>query len=305
MRDYLRQTQEVIGNREAVQSSATKQLEMKMRNSIVLVCLVPGFALAQSPPQGEWEAPFDFGPSSTDRIVAIDLIHVFDSVEGKFLALTSEWPSGTPTCWAGFSRLWTPPPMGSPSGDPGTFEDVEFCGHRLFCGGHSALANGQVLHVGGNSSTNPLYDAEMFHPEIPPSAAAWNYICQAMTYNRWYPTCTTLPDGRILVSDGTVNGVQVERIEVYHPDDPTTQPCDDYWDELPSSADRVWERTYPYIFVLPRQYRGRESPGVGHPGYHNVDMGTHHRKAYPYGRSAQPEFGGDVRAWEDRGFGRE
>ncbi|WP_300006996.1 hypothetical protein [Pseudonocardia sp.] len=45
-----------------------------------------------------------------------------------------------------------------------------------------------------------------------------------MTFGRWYPAATTLPDGRVVVHGGVVKlikitqGSQVRRIEVYDPE---------------------------------------------------------------------------------------
>ena len=65
-----------------------------------------------------------------------------------------------------------------------------------------------------------------------------------MAYPRWYPTATTLPDGRVLVTSGTTNCPTciVDIPEVY---DPATNT----WTELTNA--RLAVPVYPFMFVLP------------------------------------------------------
>jgi hypothetical protein len=71
----------------------------------------------------------------------------------------------------------------------------------LFCSGHTILADGDVLFVGGH---------------IPPEenqGAVWNYTFRPSTgtwtrrqdsrKGRWYPSATLLPDGRCVITGGT------------------------------------------------------------------------------------------------------
>jgi hypothetical protein len=124
---------------------------MKKRASLVLCCLVPALAHAQSPPQGAWEDAFNFGDATHDNVPAVSLIHVFDGYAGKIFAQTQVIPAGT--CYSGHARLWVPPPMGSSAGDPGTFEAVPFCDTYVFCGGHCAMADGRILFTGGGPTS--------------------------------------------------------------------------------------------------------------------------------------------------------
>ena len=67
----------------------------------------------------------------------------------------------------------------------------------LFCSGHAVLADGRVLVVGGyGQSSNPIgiANAEIFDP----SNNTWTMV-PSQAYRRWYPTATTLSDGRVLV----------------------------------------------------------------------------------------------------------
>jgi len=154
--------------------------------SIAFLALIPAAAFAQ---QGAWEVPFDFGPSPSERTRAINLVHVWDGQTMKVLAMSYDSPD---------SRLWTPPPAGSPAGFSGIFEEANVASY-LFCGGHSAMADGRILHAGGVYVDN----VDIFDPwrDI---GDQWNKPLDPldMTYKRWYPTLTTLADGRVLSCAG-------------------------------------------------------------------------------------------------------
>jgi hypothetical protein len=112
---------------------------------------------------------------------------------------------------------------------------------NLFCSGFASLADGRIMVVGGyggSSSTIGIANAEIFDP----SNNSWTSVPN-MSYRRWYPTATTLPDGRILVTAGwqTTNHTNAGVPEIY---DPSTN----LWTKL-TSANNPFE-TYPFIFVL-------------------------------------------------------
>ena len=87
----------------------------------------------------------------------------------------------------------------------------------LFCSGHAFLADGRVLVVGGfNGGGNKIgiANAEIFDP----AANTWTAVPN-MNFPRWYPTATTLSDGRIIVMAGwnTGNHDNVGIPEIYDP----------------------------------------------------------------------------------------
>jgi Domain of unknown function (DUF1929)/Bacterial Ig domain/Glyoxal oxidase N-terminus/Kelch motif len=111
----------------------------------------------------------------------------------------------------------------------------------LFCSGNALLADGRVLVVGGYSgSSNPIgiANAEIFDP----SNNTWTVVPN-MTYRRWYPTATTLSDGRVLVTAGwqTSNHSNAGIPEIYN-------PSTNSWTQL-NSANNPFE-TYPFIYQL-------------------------------------------------------
>jgi len=111
----------------------------------------------------------------------------------------------------------------------------------FFCSGFASLADGRILVVGGyggNGNTIGIANAEIFDP----SNNSWTTV-PSMSYRRWYPTATTLSDGRILVTAGwqTTNHTNAGIPEIY---DPSTNQ----WTKL-TNANNPFE-TYPFMFVL-------------------------------------------------------
>jgi|HubBroStandDraft_4_1064222.scaffolds.fasta_scaffold00167_6 hypothetical protein len=113
---------------------------------------------------------------------------------------------------------------------------------NLFCSGHASLGDGRVLMVGGyggDSSHIGVANAEIFDPgnntftPVPP-----------MTYRRWYPTATTLGDGRVLVTAGwqTTAHSNAGIPEIYDPNANS-------WTKL-TGANNPFE-TYPFMYLLP------------------------------------------------------
>jgi hypothetical protein len=111
----------------------------------------------------------------------------------------------------------------------------------LFCSGQTMLSDGRILVVGGfggGGSQIGIPNAEIFDP----SNNTWT-ILPKMAYSRWYPTATTLSDGRVIVMGGwqTTNHTNAGIPEMY-------DPIANTWTKL-TSANNPFE-TYPFIFQL-------------------------------------------------------
>jgi hypothetical protein len=112
--------------------------------------------------------------------------------------------------------------------------------YNLFCAGHSQLADGRILVVGGYDPPNlGAANANIFDPVTQTWSALPN-----MSYRRWYPTSTTLPDGRALVTSGgqTCLTCLADVPEIF---DPATNT----FSTLPTA--RLAVPYYPFIYVLP------------------------------------------------------
>src|SRR5262249_34203554 len=106
-------------------------------------------------------------------------------------------------------RVWDP--------TTGTFTSVPSADNdNVFCSGHSTLRDGRVLVAGGNdqnASHLGIADANIFNPATQSWAAG-----SLMATTRWYPTNTTLPDGRVLVTSGEIGCDTVPPDGTFHPE---------------------------------------------------------------------------------------
>jgi len=195
---------------------------------VVLATLCSGVlpATAQTPAQvGQWEGPISWPWVS---------IHMILLPSGKILFF--DFPDNV---FAGeTATVWNP--------TDGSFTAVPNRDTDLFCAGHAYLPDGRPFIVGGNLIPGAgLVDSNIFD-EV---TNTWT-LTAPMAHPRWYPSVTTLPDGRILVMSGSdsCETCIVARPEVY---DSTTNT----WkyllaDPNDNSADKILP-LYPHTFVLP------------------------------------------------------
>jgi Domain of unknown function (DUF1929) len=136
---------------------------------------------------------------------------------------------------------------------------------NIFCSGHGLLGTGDVFIAGGNITGNGgdggLYHGFLFNPRDASDSAfpyGWARVggamAEEMEVDRWYPTVTTLADGRLLISGGASlvpNGQN--SFEVYDP----AAPAGSQIDRLPAALDFDMQTNgtnmplYPFMFVLP------------------------------------------------------
>lgn len=126
-----------------------------------------------------------------------------------------------------------------------------------FCGGLVTLADGRAFVVGGGETrAEAIADAAFFDPETRTWASA-----ASMTVERWYPTATTLRDGRVLVNSGAWRcGLG----ECLFPTPEIYDPATNVWTRLPSATLEM--PLYPFIFQLPNgrvAYAGSDEANTG------------------------------------------
>jgi hypothetical protein len=177
-------------------------------------------------------------------------------VEGQF-SQPVNWPlvpvhiatlnNGKIAVWDGFDaalnseRIWDPA--------TGQFDPIP-TGRNLFCAAHITLPDGRLFVAGGHIEANVgLKDTHIYNP----TSDTW-FRGTDMARGRWYPTATTLPDGRILVVSG-------DNITLNAPGQPTplkngseTLPeiynvDTNQWTPLPAGQRRM--PLYPFMFLLP------------------------------------------------------
>ena len=174
---------------------------------------------------GQWAGPF-----------ALPLVTVHTTLmpNGKVLLYDDHTNSAGVQVWDPVADTLTSKPYNSAN---------------LFCSGHTVLVDGRVLVVGGQDSTLVgLQSATIFNP----ATQTWSSAAP-MTYGRWYPTATALPNGKILATSGAINcptcgspngshdGIALIP-EVY---DPNTNS----WSQLSGASLSL--PLYPHMHVLP------------------------------------------------------
>jgi hypothetical protein len=120
---------------------------------------------------------------------------------------------------------------------------------NLFCSGHTPLDDGRILVAGGHESNFVgLRNTTIFDP----ATNSWQDV-GAMTYGRWYPTVTKLPDGRMLAVSGAINCPDCITPGAPHnglaaiPE--VFDPATNRWSALGNASLRL--PMYPHMYVLP------------------------------------------------------
>lgn len=188
-------------------------------------------AIGQGDPAdvGKWTYP-EGGPDWDEIVSPNHAVHLFT---GQILV----WPENTAVA---DPQLWNP--------DSGSFTAVAYSLHNIGCSGHVGLADGSILVAGGWGETQSASDeASIFSLAPGPSLDPWKEV-GTMGNRRWYPTCTTLRDGKVLIVAGSdpccTNGCAVKTPEIY---DPATET----WSTFPTDLTPEITRWYPFMFVVP------------------------------------------------------
>jgi fibronectin type 3 domain-containing protein len=164
---------------------------------------------------GQWQGPFAW------PMVAV---HMNLMPNGKVLLFDGQSLGALAQVWSPVSNTFTP--VTAPD--------------NVFCSGHTSLADGKVFvvggHIGGHIGLNGSYIFDF-------QSQSWA-LGPTMSSGRWYPTATTLSDGRVIALSGesNCNGCFVTQPEIY---DPATNS----W--TPLSNAKLSFPYYPHAFVLP------------------------------------------------------
>jgi hypothetical protein len=174
------------------------------------------------PQVGQWDGPFSW------PIVAV---HAALLPNGKVLAWDSD--SAGPGV-----QVWNP--------TTNTFTSVPYNADNLFCAGLALLRDGKVLLAGGHIVNYVgITGATLFNPVT----QQWTATA-SMAFPRWYPTVTTLPDGRALVTSGSIDcrTCTADTPEIYNP---TTGKWTQLTNATLPDGRTVAISLYPHQFVLP------------------------------------------------------
>lgn len=235
-------------------------------------------AIAQGPGAvGEWNDP----PGGPDWDLVVFPDHAVHLFTGKILVF--ENPLNTDP------QLWNP--------RDGSFTPVAYSQHLISCGGNAALDDGSILVAGGGGETGGATDqTSIFTSSSAPQP--WTLVGN-LNNPRWYPTCTTLRDGKVLVvtgSDAPGNpSCAVITPEIY-------DPIADTWTEFPIDTPQI-TRWYPRMFVVPDGNKVLFVGGAGGDGDGpNCVLGCHTRildlevgnESWTYVADAPPTVGGSA-----------
>ena len=134
--------------------------------------------------------------------------------------------------------------------------------HNPFCSGHTFLADGRLLVVGGDKKDelnyktppNTKYGLDSLRVFIPAKRdekeypGEWRYIGK-ISDSRWYPTCTLLDDGRIFIVSGSIDDQQ--NFNNQNPTCENIPPLQEGPQFLPLLVEAWPYYSYPFVFVLP------------------------------------------------------
>jgi hypothetical protein len=178
--------------------------------ALTAIAYAPGYASSATgrvwvaSPLGTREVVADH--TGNQGLPAIDVVGVHAALTrtGSVLLFAyDESPSSYADINTGKSAVWNP-----------LTKEVQSIpmSRNLFCAGHAFLGDGRLLVAGGQSSAiteggafgswfgvagpGADHDVHVF------DSGAWSRVLPDMPGARWYPTCTTLPDGRVLIVSG-------------------------------------------------------------------------------------------------------
>jgi hypothetical protein len=246
-------------------------------------------ALPPEAATGKWDPPVSWD---------IVPLHMNMLPSGKIIAWGKFEPGGT---LMGQPRLWNPS-AGGPGSAPMVANDT-----MLFCAGHALMADGNLMVSGGHKEDDRGLDVTNIFEYLPEQ---WRTGLPKMAKGRWYPTVTTLPDGRLVTVAGKDTTKTVVRIpEVWE---------NGQWVQLPGASLAL--PYYPRNFVAPdgrvfyagemvtshwldvdgsnNGQRGRWTAGPSHIWKFNRDYGS--AAMYDAGKILYVGGGGDP-GWDSEG----
>lgn len=220
------------------------------------------------PGQGQWRD----GPTTT-----VEAVHAALMPTSRVLLFA--WNDHDPyNPNKGESILW----------DPVTDKVMGFPLRRnLFCCGHCLLPDGRLLAAGGFNGAEA--DLHTFGRLLTVPGIGWTRH-DDMGKKRWYPTCTTLPDGTALIVSGAPSAAEwatlrsvTKTFEIF---DPASNKL------TRSQPLGIETKLYPFVHVLPRGGTSRNQHGVLFFHSENVTrlLSLREARLSPFGSRFQKKF---------------
>ena len=175
-----------------------------VRTPAILAVLLHLAVNAASAHPGRWSDAVSWNASGFNRY-AIHMVLV--PGDGNPYHSRILWYRGeTPTRFDGGEWGWAPGAIDCASYPGSSFTALPIAGPGMdvFCSGHSTLADGRVFVPGGTDPVTGHYGenkTRIYAPGTGTAAGTWSTPPEMVDW-RWYPTATTLPDGRVLTTGG-------------------------------------------------------------------------------------------------------
>src|SRR5438270_3686309 len=152
-------------------------------------------AMAQANIQGQWQTL----PTS----MPINPVHAALMHTGKVLIVSGSGNVPTNTNYQ--AGVW------DPVSDTVTTQSISW---DMFCNGMVILPDGRPFVMGGTLAYDPFHGSPKTSAYDPSSGQFTDM--ESMAHGRWYPTATTLADGRVMVFSGlNENGPTNTAVEIY------------------------------------------------------------------------------------------
>ncbi len=172
---------------------------------------------------------------SWDSVLAWPHIPVSASIlpDGRLMTWSSNdtdgFPGGQPE--QTYTGTWDP--------DTGTFDDMFYTGHDMFCAHQVLLEDGTLFAMGGRNTV-------VLTSQFDYQTDTW-YPTEDMNSARWYPTSVALPNGEVFVASGSGGATTAE-----------TWSQGNGWDLLSNidwgeiTTENGWNTNWwPYLHVAP------------------------------------------------------
>jgi Domain of unknown function (DUF1929)/Glyoxal oxidase N-terminus len=195
--------------------------------SLLVLGLQVAEAAAQTATQGQWSTVLDPNNPTQPLLAPINPIHAALLSNGKLLILAGSG-NCSPSQWGcpGYPNTSYAGPYGPSNGsgaalyDPIARSFTQFSvSWDMFCSSMVLLPDGRALIVGGTKQYEPFEGASntsIFNPSTNTFADAFPPSPYAMAQGRWYPTVTTLGDGRAMAFSGLDGSGNINKeVEIY------------------------------------------------------------------------------------------
>ncbi len=161
---------------------------------------------------GSWEGPYQF--------VDVSMVH------------SALLPTGHLLAFKPLSLVWDPAAR--------TILSRPLENTNLYCSGTATMADGRLLAAGGTFKSGGVEMGRNTAEIFDPVTRQWTLLPNMPGGNRYYPSAVALPDGQIMVWNGTSAGVVNPWVDYYN-------PATNTWTTV---SNRTYPKFYPHMHVV-------------------------------------------------------